>query len=257
MKKEIRYPFFVQQTNAAFDFFKQWHKSDANENIFKEGEPFLESPYCRIHEAFDDYHKKKANNPDLHVHNCIGCNLTGTANEIYYFLKTNRDCEYVGYYIKNFTLSLYTHVENLAVIYKELGYTNNRGDFDWTSFPTLQMIKSWANFFKHPKSFMFLHHPTYHLETDPDCPNFMISEIIDTNFVMGFYRAGADNVELFNRISNKENCKVFFPDLVKTTQMLCLEFEKIINLISSNEDYLEKLSSYTTVERQSVLEEDI
>lgn len=241
MAQETRYPFFVNQTQRAFELFKQWNESKANGINFIDDKP-IESPYCRIHDAFDSYHRKIANDPFLHIHNCIGCNLSATANEIYYFLETNRNCDYSGYYIKTFTLHFYTHIENLAVIFKELGY-------DWGSFPTFQLIRAWANFFKHPKSFMFIHHPTYHIETDPDKPNFMINEIIDSNFVREFYHTRADNDKLFVRLGNKEDCKVFFPDLALTIKALCFEFEEFIKLITSNEVYLEKLGVLTSIKR--------
>jgi len=43
---------------------------------------------------------------------------------------------------------------------------------------------------------MLLHHPTYHIGSDPGKPNFMINGIIDNEFILKFYKDDKKNQEL-------------------------------------------------------------
>jgi len=245
-KKHLKY--FLDQITESSDYFDKWLYPKVSDILEFDGEPIKKSLYCDIYSAFEKYNQTKRNNTSLIVHNCIGCNFEEGALAINYFLETNKNCTNVQYYLNLYSFLFYAQAERLAVIYKEIGFTNNKSDFDWEAFPNLQLIKYWANFFKHPKSYMFLHHPLYFLETDPHKPNFNISPIIDNNFVKQFYRAGSDNNQLRQILENKENATVFFPDLIEMTKTLCEEFEKIIGVISSDKSALERLDGYTTVD---------
>jgi len=55
--------------------------------------------------------------------------------------------------------------------------------------PVLRNIKHWAIFFKYPKAYIFLHHPSCFLENDPSKPNFLAYGEINNEFVEKFYCA--------------------------------------------------------------------
>jgi len=76
----------------------------------------------------------------------------------------------------------------------------------------------------------------------------LLTEIIDDNFVQQFYKGGAKNDELRNRLINQDNVKVFFSDLLSTTKLLCEEFEKIITLIITEELIFKKLKMFNEVD---------
>ncbi len=240
---EVKYlQYFFNQTVEVADYFENWlypNQKDADIKI---------STYCTLYDAFSESYQKKIGKPGIIAHNCIGCNLEESARIITFFLQTNKNCRNIQYYLTLYSLLFYTHVERLAVIYKEIGYVTNKGEFNWNNFQNLQAIKYWANFFKHPKAYMFLHHPSFFIVTDPNKPNFMINGVIDDEFVKTFYKAGANNDLLRQKLANKNHVKVFYPDLIKMTQMLCVEFSKIVEVIINDPDIITKLESYTTIE---------
>jgi uncharacterized protein YbcC (UPF0753/DUF2309 family) len=90
---------------------------------------------------------------------------------------------------------------------------------------------------------MFLHHPTYHIESYAKNPNFLFKGVINTDFVKKYYNGKSLNNELEKKLLN-ENYKIFFPDLLEFTKELCVEFEKLFEIINSNDDHIEKLQLF-------------
>jgi hypothetical protein len=243
-KETIHLQYFLNQTVEIAEYFENWlypNQNDTSETDYKR------STYCDLYDVFSEAYQQKSGNSETISHNCIGCNFEEGADTINFFLQTNKNCKNIQYYLNLYSFLFYAQSERLAVIYKEVGYMTEKGEFNWSSFPNLQAIKYWANFFKHPKAYMFLHHPDFYIKTDPEKPNFKINGIIDDNFVKTFYRAGADNELLRKNLANKNNVKVFYPDLVETTKLLCNEFSKIISIIISDPIIIEKLEAYTTI----------
>lgn len=177
------------------------------------------------------------------LHNCVPCNLNYGINLIRYFLKTNLSCQHIKFFLNVYTNLLYQQAERFGVVYSKLGYVGSKNEFDWNRFPKLQIIKYWANFFKHPKSTMFLHHTTFHIESYSDKPNFLFDGVIDCEFVKKYFSGSKLNKELEEKISNKD-FKVFFPDLVVFTNLICDESDEIIAKIKSNDANIEKLKSF-------------
>jgi hypothetical protein len=180
---------------------------------------------------------------DGYKHNSIPCNLTDGANLIVQFLKNNEDCKSIRYFVNIYSTFFYQQAERYAVVYEQLGITLKNGKFDWNQFPNLQLIKYWANFFKHPKSSMFLHHPTYHIESFPENPNFLFKGIINSAFVKKYYSGGNHNKELETLLLNQD-FKIFFPDLIELTNQLCTEFERIFDIVNSKPENIEKLQKF-------------
>lgn len=229
--------FFSEQTKQVADFFETWHnefksRSDSGEE---------RSRYCQLFDAFEEREKREfpeqpaQGETDIMFHNCIGCNFEEGCLNILDFVKTFSGTKNERTYFTIYSLLFYTLAERMAVVYQELGIVNGR-NFDWSRFPVLRKIKHWANFFKHPKAYMFLHHPVYFLENDPERPNFMINGEVDSNFVDSFYRAGADNLELRRLFENQKGWKVIFPALPEFTRELCHEMDVICDFILQPEN---------------------
>lgn len=225
--------FFGEQTKLVSNYFEEWHKKFKTTGDADDGR----SRYCQLFDVFEERERRElpiSTNKDsssITFHNCIGCNFEEGCLNILDFVKQFSGTEKTRTYLTLYTLLFYTLAERMAVIYKELGIVDNKGNFNWNQFPVLRNIKHWANFFKHPKSYMFLHHPSYFLEDDPDRPDFLIEGEVDSNFVDSFYRAGSNNQQLRNLFANKKGWKIIFPNIVELTKKLCAEVDTICDLI--------------------------
>ncbi len=232
MDNQPKANFFSEQTKLAAAYFEQWHHAFKS----KTGDRGERSRYCQLFDVFEDREKRELINAGVKeddipsFHNCLGCNFEEGCMNVLDFLKEFEGTEKTRTYLTVYTLLFYTLAERLAVVYQELGVVNGK-QFDWQQFPVLRNIKHWANFFKHPKAYMFLHHPGYFLENDPDRPNFMINGEVDTVFVDSFYRAGADNIKLRSLFENKKGWNIIFPDLLQMTKDLCDEVDKACDFV--------------------------
>lgn len=230
---------FREQVNESANYFEQWLYPSKNEfwkkNLNKDisNNIYQEKLECL---SLDD---KKS-----YKHNCIPCNLNSSANIIWQFLNNHKECAQIEYFLQVYTLLFYTHVEKCAVIYVELGFVKKgtNDQFDWEQFPSFQKIKYWANFFKHPKSFMYVHHPVFYLDSH-DFPSGIMRKTINTEFVKKYFSGGKKNEELSKNVSNQD-ANVFYPNLIEFTKELCFEFEKLINLINSNLENQVKLKEF-------------
>lgn len=244
---EDYFKYFKEQIKESSDYFETWYYRKENQVFISQGKPIKDSLYRDLYDVFSDYSKEKVGNKNEISHNCIGCNFEEGARNILLFFKYNNEVLSQRYFLTLYTLLFYLQAERLAVIYKELGYINSKKEFDWEKFPNLQRIKCWANFFKHPKSYMLLHHPDFFIEGDPYIPNFMVKGIIDEEFVRKFYNGWKYNEDLREVLSNQEDFKIIFPNLLNFTKCLCFEFEKIISVILSDKANIEKLSTFSTI----------
>jgi hypothetical protein len=229
--------YFQKQIKHSFEFFEEWLYPSVYENLTYKGIPLRKS-------VFFDKLDKLSHDKDDYKHNCLPCNLTDGANLIRYFLKSNFKCENIRYFVNIYSILLYQQAERFGVIYVKLGYKKeDKNEFDWSKFPSLIKIKHWANFFKHPKSSMFIHHPTFHIESFPDNPNFMFDGIIDSEFVKKYFAGPNLNSKLEILLLNKE-FKIFFPDIISFTKLLCDESDYLINIINSKNENIEKLKFF-------------
>lgn len=234
MEEEIEY--FQSQIRSISRYFYNWLYSGSFHMIQFGPEPQRRSIYWENLESL-------SHACDGYKHNSIPCNLTDGAHLIVQFLKNNEECKSIRYFVNIYTNFLYQQAERYAVVYQQIGITMGNGKFDWSQFPYLQLIKYWANFFKHPKSSMFLHHPTFHIESYPGNPNFLFDGVINSDFVKKYYSGGNHNEELEKLLLNKE-FKVFFPDLIMLTEQMCSEFERIFDIVNQNVENVDKLQKF-------------
>jgi hypothetical protein len=236
MRRDDEIDYFQKQIKESLDFFEDWLYPSTYENLTFKGVPLKKSVF------FDKLDELSHDKGD-YKHNCLPCNLTDGANLIRYFLEKNITCESIRFFVNIYSILLYQQAERFGVIYSQLGYITNKNEFDWSQFPNLQNLKYWANFFKHPKSSMFLHHPTFHIESYSGNPNFMFDGIINNEFVKKYFAGGKLNMELEKLFLNKE-FKIFFPDLISFTKLLCNESDNLINIINSKKENIEILKLY-------------
>ncbi len=232
--------FFQNQIKESSDYFEKWLYPTDSKFFLYEGLPIKESVYFS---KLDFLHY---NNSNEYRHNCLPCNLTSGGNLILKFLQNSLSCDDIRYFVNIFSLLLYQQAEKHGVVYSLLGYKNKNDEFDWEKFPNLQKIKYWANFFKHPKATLLLHHPTYHIESYNHNPNFLFDGKINNDFVYNYFKGKKKNKELFEILSNK-NYKIFFPDLLEFTKNACNEFNKIFEIINQSnlsESEIERLKEF-------------
>ncbi len=230
--------YFTEQIKESANYFDNWLYPSYYENLNNNGLPLRRSIF----------HQKLENlsfGNDGYEHNSIPCNLKDGAMLINKFFKNNLGETNIRYFITLYSLLFYLQAEKCAVIYLQLGY-HQKGKLDkfkWEEFPTLQKIKYWANFFKHPKSSIFLHHPTFHLESFQDNPNIGFKGKIDSAFVKKYFSGEKNNSKLEDLLLN-QSFKVFFPDIPSFTKELCSEFEKLIDIINSEPKNIEILKKF-------------
>ena len=148
-----------------------------------EGIENCEYLFCILHEQ--DY---LGNHKGSHV--CLGCSLNDSLVKIDRFLSEAKqldddDSENVEYLFTMYILLLYLTVEKLHTIFKFIGITLDYVKEHWK---VLVEIRKWANFIKHPKGFLFTHHPDYIFEDSKGIDKIVKTiKYIDFDFVYKFY----------------------------------------------------------------------
>ena len=207
------------------------------------------SVMCSIHDVFGGFEGGH--------HNCLGCNFADATSWIQNFLATavENGSESRQEFFFDYLLKLYLLVERFYIVFEIIGLPL---EYRCRHFSTFQHVHKWANFIKHPKSFLLVHHPQYFMENEkhPDVP-FISSEfgvIIDQGFVDNYYSGPEKNSKLHQLLTNKKDIAVVFPNVVDVTTEFCSCIHKFIDVIRNNEVYREVLKSRTTYD--NFFEED-
>ncbi len=204
--------------------------------------------FCILHE--EDY---LGDHKGSHV--CLGCTLNDSISKIDRFLSEAQQLdentpENLEYLFTVYILLMYLTVEKLHTIFKFIGIT---WDFVEENWKVLVEIRKWANFIKHPKGFLFTHHPDYIFEDskDIDKSNKTV-KYLDFDFVSKFYFREDEKKlkQTILEIGNKENIVVLLPcpeRLTKEFVQVCREFcEKIKN----NEHFKSILKNHVILEEE-------
>jgi hypothetical protein len=215
------------------DRFKRTFEVYTQSNYPEEDDSLM----CSIHSHFDN-----------EGHNCIGCNLESGSLLLCDFLsdsgrlKTSEQAftAYIWYlYLLVSKMEEYLDIMNLTTKVKS------------KKFGVFSKIKRWANFIKHPKAFMFVHHPTMVFEGSPDECNFLSVNksliIIDDNFVKEHYSNGNNNTKLYKLVGNKEGVLVKYPDPLELMQEFIVSQKEFVQLICKNEIIREELDERATI----------
>ena len=198
---------------------------------------------CRIHDAFGARNEGH--------HNCLGCNFAEEVENINSFLSQYYLLVDIKRDVRHYLILLYLFVERIETVIEILQVpTAYRRKY----FRVFSRIRKWANFIKHPKSFVLTHHPDYNFEED-SVPYLSDREvIINDQFVDHYYRGIHDhekqkkkNQELYNKLRNQSSVLVLYPNMPSLTKSFCYALEKVVTLISNNEVYAEILNDEATI----------
>lgn len=174
---------------------------------------------CKIHEAFGGMNGEH--------HNCLGCNFADSTNLISRYLEKNEELTDIQQDFTVYILLLYLLVERIEIVFDIIQLPDTYREKHFKAF---QQVRKWANFIKHPKSFILTHHPTYDFENSGTINEQTFTETINEQFVTHFYRHTDQtdqkkaNKELYNRLRNKKDVLVVFPDIAKLTDKLCYSY---------------------------------
>lgn len=194
--------------------------------------------YCRLHNILDT---------DESNHNCLGCNLADTTDYVKSMLSlTGR----LGNFNKSYTaylLTLYLMVERIEVLFSIMSLPDS---YIKKNFKTFSLIRKWANFIKHPKAFMLVHHPEFTYEGSEKNQQLLKeahkSKTINYNFLVKYYSGNENNEELFGTLTNKDDILVVFPNPVVLIREFCECCSKFLSVIEKNEIYHEILKDSST-----------
>lgn len=185
-------------------------------------------------------------------HNCLGCNFSEYSDIIKRYLSKHETLDSVQYDFTVYILLLYLLVERMEVIIEILQIPSVYKD---KHFKVFQRVRKWANFIKHPKSFVLTHHPLYDFDNSGsgyEKDKSLI--IINDNFVDCYYKGQVsiedkkkNNIELLSKLKNRNNILVLFPNIPTLTKNVCYASNKFITLISENPIYAEILKDDTTI----------
>lgn len=233
-----------EETYQDFDF---WVDPEEQEHIRQEFkivfEIFVAHNYpkekdtlmCSIHESFHG-----------EGHNCVACNLEESSKLIANYLKNyNRfetpDSVFTSYiwflYLMTTRMEEYIEIMCLAESIKQ------------KKFGVFQKVKRWANFIKHPKAFIFVHHPCYSFEgtpVPPGCDGSHHEIIINDEFVKEFYSGGQNNGKLRGKLAKKEGVMVEFPNPVTLMAEFVKAQKNFVELICDNKMIRELLDEKAT-----------
>lgn len=202
--------------------------------------------FCKLHDYL------KTENSNEFSHSCIACNLNDSIEKIYKFCKnTEVETEFSNelreYNFTVFILLCYLFVEKITTIFKVIGITQEFVESNWN---VLIKIRKWANFIKHPKGFLFTHHPNYFYEFETILSNHKEFKSIGYDFVKKFYNK--ENPEIFKQlikeIGNKDEINVFIPNPIEICEDLVIFSTQFTEIIKANPYFQGILRTHTHIE---------
>ncbi len=216
--------------------FREAHKIYRAE-LFLKGERF-EPVLCTLHDAFGT-----ANSAS---HNCLGCNFADLTIAFDPILASLADVSDMTAACATYLLWLYLFVERYDQIMVFLSVPDG---YKKRHFLTLQRIRRWANFIKHPKAFLFCHHPQFFHggEVGEDFTSGPGSLTINQEFIDEYYSGKEHNAKLAGLLSNATDVTVVYPGPARLMEQFAAETRAFATLIEKNEVYREELGKITTV----------
>lgn len=235
--KSYDYSFNIEDEELLFirNEFKKAFEIFEHQNYPEDGNTLM----CSIHSSFDE-----------NGHNCVACNLEESAKLIANFLKNHNHFNTAESVFPNFILLIYLMVERID---EYLNIMELQRSIRERNFQSFSAIRQWANFIKHPKAFMLVHHPTFIFEgfiiPDDSWKFKKLSDyevIIDSVFVKEYYSGGDKNKKLYDILINEENVLVVLPNPVVLITEFCAAQKYFVNLICKNQVFRDLLSEKAT-----------
>lgn len=224
-KDELDIDYYVnQKLEKATQIYAEEMFPDDN-SIFKE-----------LHEIMED---------EDNDHNCLGCNLDEYAILVYSTLLLLDAYTSIEQRMKMLIMTTYLLVERIDTI---LNIIDLHAGYKSESFKSLNKIRKWANFVKHPKAFILAHHPIYTIEGFEHNSELIkaANKVINSSFIYRYYSNDDRNRELFKELENKEDVIVVFPNPVEIIQSFCRELKLFNRILRNNEIYREILKKRST-----------
>ncbi|WP_456460004.1 hypothetical protein [Reichenbachiella sp.] len=200
------------------------------------------SLFCSIHNSFDK------------GHNCVACNLNESNKRIEKFLLQYQSFNDVNLTFTNFIMLLYLEVE---CVHEYFDIFKIQEPYRLKHFSIFQEIKYWANFLKHPKAFMLVHHPIWaysKMNYYEDQHEFKLiqnaieaNDVIDTQFVKKYYKGDNLNNKLYTELTKKEDVVVVFPNPIDLMSRFSDAQQKFVNVIEENEIVRDLLDDKATI----------
>ncbi|MGI4871500.1 MAG: hypothetical protein ACRYFX_10015 [Janthinobacterium lividum] len=189
---------------------------------------------CSIHDAFPSHHS------------CVACNLQPGTQAIERFLLRYDSFTDVRFDYSQFIMLLYLLVENVNTY---LDLINMPQAYRARHFQVFQEVKYWANFLKHPKSFMLVLHPSWTYKGLRQGWQNGGKIIIDSAFTREYYSGDKKNPKLYEVLARRSDVAVSFPNPVELTKQFMRALQKFVAVINENEMAREMLESETMVKR--------
>lgn len=214
---------FKNELNAAIQIF-EWELFNHSGN----------SIFCTIHSLLG------TNGYD---HNCIGCNIDSNLKFMRSEFSISKHLESIEHVYFHLIPAMNLVVERLDIINSLFeGKVTDR-----STYQSFQIIRKWTNFIKHPKAFMFCHHPKYAFE---NCEHLEFythnNKVIDYDFVERYYSRKKKDEELMEELNQQPNVLVLFPDIRILTDRFSRQIQYYLNFLKTNEEALFKISRKTT-----------
>lgn len=201
-----------------------------------------EHVFCKLHEPeYLGSHEKNS-------HVCVACNLNDSIEKIYKFLKGLKNEDDIEYSFTIFILLCILSVEKLTIIFKHIGISQDYVEKNWT---ILVEIRKWANFIKHPKGFLFSHHPVYLYENEKIDKTYQNWKVINyDNFIEPLYKREDEGkyIQTISQIGNKKDILVIIPNPFRLVTEFNVVCNKICEKIKNNEHFKEILKHETVID---------
>lgn len=182
-------------------------------------------------------------------HNCLACNLDQDFGYIIKFLNETRkpfsDKDHIRYTFSIFIQLMNNCVEKMIAVLKVIHIKDYL-----TKWPVLWEIKRWTNFIKHPKLFLYTHHPEF-LFNDQlyNEPNNNTSDILAYPFVSDFFTNEKFEIaQLKSKVQNRGGLTVVLPNLVRVSKEYIFFCYQVLQLIEQSPDYKNDLRNISTLE---------
>lgn len=206
-----------------------------------------EELFCKLHN--EDY-LGSPQTENTNSHNCIACQLQVGNMRIFKFLNDTKTEEDIEYSFTMFILLLYLQVEKFQTIFKLIGITFEYVEQNWEQ---LIRIRKWANFVKHPKGFLFTHHPNFIFEDDPSYNALKAdsqNQLIDYEIIKKFFTKETDEgfKNTIKEVGNKKNVVIVIPCPEKVIQEYSKISMEFCEKIGANPHFKEILKKHTTIE---------
>ncbi len=235
------------------NFFTELHP-DATNLFGKDLWDATRGQYSIIHPKggkpiFCKLHKELSINDNQKHHNCLACNLSESIKYLGKFLNNGVIEEDFEYSYSMFILLLHLQTEKFFTLFTFLGITRKYQSKNWE---VLSRINRWANFIKHPKGFLFSHHPKMLISKTQILENERagIKELNYKNFISKYYtNENADNFyNSINLIKGKKNIVLIVDSPIYLMGDFAKFCEEIIKIIAENSFFRNQLIENTTIE---------